>query len=131
MALAVVLAVACTAAPAPAHAQTRLETHGDQSPAIHAGRDATVNIQGISPAQVAELIRAANESATAPLARKIEDLRNCLGIEEVQMPARLRHLRQADLALDRLPQVPTEPLLDRKGVRPTRPMVPARTRSVS
>jgi hypothetical protein len=91
MALAVVLAVACTAAPVPADAQPRAETRGDQSPAIIAGRDATVNI-GISPAQVAELIRAASEGATGPLARQIEDLRGRLGVTEGAALAMLRTL---------------------------------------
>src|SRR5215213_8545792 len=72
----VVLAVVCAApAPLPVDAQTRPETNGDQSPAISAGRDATVNIHGTSPAQLAEIVRAVSEGATAPLARQIEDLR--------------------------------------------------------
>ena len=105
MALAVVLAVACTAAaPVPTHAQTRLETHGDQSPVIHAGRDATVTIQGTSPAQLADIVRAVSEGATAPLARQIEDLRSRLGVTEGAALAMLRSLGQADVPVERLPQ---------------------------
>src|SRR4051812_2792465 len=102
-ALAVVLAVACAAVvPAPARAQPRLETRGDQSPAVSAGRDATVNIQGTSPAQLAEIVRAVSEGVTIPLARQIEDLRGRLGVTEGAALAMLRGLGQADVPIERL-----------------------------
>src|SRR5689334_12304921 len=100
-----VLAVACTAAaPVPIYAQTRPETHGDQSPALIAGREATVSIRSTSPAQLGEIVRAVSEGATAPLARQIEDLRGPLGVTEGAALTMLRTLGQADVPVERLPQ---------------------------
>ena len=58
----------------PARAQPRLETHGDQSPAVEAGRDATVNYGAIShgytPAQLGGLIAAPPRRAWTALRRQ-------------------------------------------------------------
>jgi tetratricopeptide (TPR) repeat protein len=63
-----------------------------------------VNIHGTSPAQLAEIVRAVSEGATAPLARQIEDLRGRLGVTEGAALTTLRTLGQADVPVERLPQ---------------------------
>ncbi|MES2711251.1 MAG: tetratricopeptide repeat protein [Pseudomonadota bacterium] len=96
--------VLCGAAPAEAQ---RASTAGDQSPAIIAGRDATI-VYGITPLQLAEAVRAAAEGTTAPLARQIEDLRGRLGVTEGAALAMLRSLGRADISIELLPQALTE-----------------------
>jgi CheY-like chemotaxis protein len=61
-------------------------------------------IQGFNAEQMAEMVRAANEGAIAPLARQIEDLRGRLGVTEGAALAMLRSLGQADVPPERLPQ---------------------------
>jgi tetratricopeptide (TPR) repeat protein len=110
MALVAVFYACSQLAPA-AHAQTRVETRGDQSPAIVAGRDATVNYgtinYGYTPAQVGGLVAIATGRATADAAearREVGDLRQRLGVTEGAALAMLRTLGQADVPLERLPQ---------------------------
>lgn len=77
--------------------------HGDNSPAIVAGHNATV-IYGYTATQVAELVRAAGEGATAPLVREVEELRNRSGITEGAVLTMLRTLGQANVPIEQLPQ---------------------------
>jgi hypothetical protein len=79
------------------------ETSGDQSPALIAGRDAIVNY-GLSPEQVQELTKAAAAGAVGPLADRIVDLSNRLGVTQGATLTMLRILGQGDVPLEQLPQ---------------------------
>ena len=70
------------------------ETHGEQSPAITAGRDATVN-SGYTAEQVAVLLGDQE---------KIADLSHQLGVQQGAAITVLRIVGQQDVALDKLPQ---------------------------
>jgi hypothetical protein len=87
---------------APASAQ-RAETRGDQSPALIAGRDAIVTY-GLTPEQVQELTKAAAAGAVGPLADKIVDLSNRLGVTQGAALTLLRILGEKDVPFEQLPQ---------------------------
>ncbi|HEV3178262.1 MAG TPA: tetratricopeptide repeat protein, partial [Stellaceae bacterium] len=91
---------AALAFPVPAHAQ-RVETQGAQSPAITAGRDATVSYIGLSPEQVQDLIKAARVGDDAD---KIADLSGKLGVLRGAAVTILGIVGQPDVPLERLPQ---------------------------
>ena len=84
-------------------AQQQTETRGDQSPALIAGRDAIVTY-GLTPEQVQELTKAAAAGAVGPLADKIVDLSNRLGVTQGATLTMLRILDQRDVPLEQLPQ---------------------------
>ena len=84
-------------------AQQRAETRGDQSPALIAGRDAIVTY-GLTPEQVRELTKAAAAGAVGPLADRIIDLSNRLGVTQGATLTMLRILDQGDVPLEQLPQ---------------------------
>jgi hypothetical protein len=86
----------------PASAQ-RAETSGDQSPALIAGRDAIVTY-GLTPEQVQELTKAAAAGAVGPLADKIVDLSNRLGVTQGAALTLLRILGEKDVPFEQLPQ---------------------------
>jgi hypothetical protein len=88
-------------------AQQRAETHGDQSPALIAGRDAIVTY-GLTPDQVQELTKAAAAGAVGPLADKIVDLSKRLGVTEDAALTLLRIIGQRDVPLEQLSQKLTE-----------------------
>ena len=75
------------------------ETHGEQSPAITAGRDATVN-SGYTTEQVAVLLKAERTGDQ----EKIADLSHQLGVQQGAAITVLRIVGQQDVALDKLPQ---------------------------
>jgi len=81
----------------------RAETRGEQSPALIAGRDAIVNY-GLTPEQVQELTKAAAAGAVGPLADKIVDLSNRLGVTQGAALTLLRIVGQRDVPLERLPE---------------------------
>lgn len=87
----------------PLSAQQRAETSGDQSPAVIAGRDAIVTY-GLTPEQVQELTKAAAAGAVGPLADRIVDLSNRLGVTQGATLTMLRILGQGDVPLEQLPQ---------------------------
>jgi hypothetical protein len=87
----------------PLSAQQRTETFGNQSPALIAGRDAIVTY-GLTPEQVQELTKAAAAGAVGPLADKIVDLSNRLGVTQGATLSLLHILDQRDVALEQLPQ---------------------------
>src|SRR6516164_11537622 len=88
---------------APGSAQQRAETSGDQSPALIAGRDAIVTY-GLTPEQVQELTKAAAAGAVGPLADKIVDLSNRLGVTQGAALTLLRILGEKDVPFEQLPQ---------------------------
>jgi tetratricopeptide (TPR) repeat protein len=81
----------------------RAETRGSQSPSLIAGRDAIVNY-GLTPEQVQELTKAAAAGAVGPLADRIVDLSNRLGVTQGATLTMLRTLDQRDVPLEQLPQ---------------------------
>src|SRR5882672_10216506 len=81
----------------------RAETRGNQSPALVAGRDAIVTY-GLTPEQVQELTKAAVAGAVGPLADRIADLGNRLGVTQTATLTLLRILDQGDVPLELLPQ---------------------------
>jgi tetratricopeptide (TPR) repeat protein len=95
------LLIAVTGA-SPLSAQ-RAETHGEQSPALVAGRDAIVNY-GLTPEQVQELTKAAAAGAVGPLAKEIVDLSNRLGVTQGAALTLLRIVGQRDVPFERLPE---------------------------
>jgi tetratricopeptide (TPR) repeat protein len=88
--------------PAPLQAQ-RVETQGAQSPAITAGGNVAVTY-GLTPEQVQELTKAAAAGAVGPLADKIVDLSNRLGVTQGAALSVLRITGQQDVPLEKLPQ---------------------------
>ena len=84
-------------------AQQQAETRGDRSPALIAGRDAIVTY-GLTPEQVQELTKAAAAGAVGPLADRIVDLSNRLGVTQGATLTMLRILDQGDVPLEQLPQ---------------------------
>src|SRR6267154_640705 len=88
-------------------AQQRAESRGNQSPALVAGRDAIVTY-GLTPEQVQELTKAAVAGAVGPLADRIADLGNRLGVTQTATLTLLRILDQGDVPLEQLPKKLTE-----------------------
>ena len=84
-------------------AQQRAETRGNQSPAVIPGRDAIVNY-GLPPEEVKELTKAAAAGAVGPLAEKVIDLSNKLGVTQGAAVSMLRIIGQQDVPLEKLPQ---------------------------
>jgi len=99
---AVLLLVSALAFPALAEPQ-RVETQGPQSPAVAAGRDVAITY-GLSPEQVQELTKAVAAGALGPLADKIVDLSNKLGVTQGAAVTMLRIIGQQDVPFERLPQ---------------------------
>jgi hypothetical protein len=88
----------------PAFAQAqRAETYGAQSPAITAGGNVAVTY-GLTPEEVQELTKAAAAGAVGPLADKIIDLSNKLGVTQGAAVSMLRSIGQQDFPLEKLPQ---------------------------
>src|SRR6516164_5519604 len=88
----------------PALAQTqRVETYGTQSPAIIAERDVTISY-GLSPEQVQGLTRAAAAGAVGPLAERIVELSERLGVTESAAITMLRIIGEQDVPFEKLPQ---------------------------
>src|SRR5262249_55473587 len=79
------------------------ETSGDQSPAINAKGDVTVTY-GLTPEQVQELTKAAVAGVVGPLADRITDLSQKLGLTENAALTLLRVLGQQNVPLEQLPQ---------------------------
>jgi hypothetical protein len=96
------LGFAALALPALAQPQ-RVETHGAQSPAIAAGGNVAVTY-GLTPEQVEELTKAAAAGAVGPLADRIADLSNRLGVTQGAAVTMLRIIGQQDVPLEKLPQ---------------------------
>jgi tetratricopeptide (TPR) repeat protein len=95
------LLVSAFSSPALAQAQ-RVETYGAQSPAVIA-KHATVNY-GLSPEQVQELTQTAAAGAVGPLADRIVDLSNRLGVTQGAAVTMLRIIGQQDVPFEKLPQ---------------------------
>jgi tetratricopeptide (TPR) repeat protein len=76
---------------------------GAQSPAVTAGRNVTTSY-GLSPEQVQELTKAAAAGAIGPLADRIVDLSNRLGVTEGAAVTMLRIIGEQDVPLELLPQ---------------------------
>jgi hypothetical protein len=74
-----------------------------QSPAVSAGGNVTITY-GLTPEQVQELIKAAAAGAVGPLADKIVDLSQKLGVTEGAALTLLKVLGQQDVPLEQLPQ---------------------------
>lgn len=89
--------------PALAQAQ-RIETQGAQSPAIIAGRDATVNYSGPTPEQIKELTKAALTGSVDRLTDRIADLSSKLGVTQGAAVTMLRIIGEQDVPLEKLPQ---------------------------
>jgi tetratricopeptide (TPR) repeat protein len=88
----------------PALAQgQQLETSGTQSPAISASGNVAITY-GLTPEQVQQLTKAAAAGAVGPLAGKIVDLSQKLGITQGAALTLLRVLGQQDVPLEQLPQ---------------------------
>jgi len=96
------IAASALAFPASAQAQ-RTETYGTQSPAAIAGRDITISY-GLSPEQVQELTQAVAAGAVGPLADRIVDLGNTLGVTQGAAVTMLRIIGEQDVPLEKLPQ---------------------------
>jgi tetratricopeptide (TPR) repeat protein len=100
------LGFAALALPALAQPQ-RVETQGAQSPAIAAGGNVAVTY-GLTPEQVEELTKAAAAGAVAgavgPLADRIAELSNRLGVTQGAAVTMLRIIGQQDVPLEKLPQ---------------------------
>jgi hypothetical protein len=91
-ALLPLVAFAGLALPALAQPQ-RVETQGAQSPAITAGGNVAVTY-GLTPEQVEELTKAAAAGAVGPLADRIADLSNRLGVTQGAAVSMLRIIGQ-------------------------------------
>ena len=112
------LSISTMVFPPLAHGQ-RMETTGAQSPAVSAGGNVTITY-GPTPEQVQELMKAAVAGATEPLADKIVDLSQKLGVTQGAALTLLRVLGQQDVPLEQLPQKLAEVTSpDRTGCRPS------------
>jgi tetratricopeptide (TPR) repeat protein len=100
--LAVGCSLFCLLAFSSPSAQT-IQTWGNQSPAVQAGRDAIISY-GLSPEQVQELTKAAIAGATGPLTSRIADLAGKLGATQEAVQAILRAVGQQDVPLEQLPE---------------------------
>jgi hypothetical protein len=87
--------------PAPAQTQS-VETHGAQSPAVIAN-DVTITY-GLSPDQMQELTKAATAGAVGPLADKIVELSQKLGVTRDATVTFLHILGQQEVPLESLGQ---------------------------
>jgi len=78
-------------------------TSGPQSPAVSAGRDVSI-VYGFTPEEVQRLTAAAASGAVGPLADKIVDLSNKIGVTQGAAVTMLRILGHQDVPLEKLPQ---------------------------
>lgn len=80
-----------------------LQTAGDQSPVIASGGDVSVTY-GLTLEEVQQLTKAAVAGAVGPLADKIIDLSQRLGVTQEAALSMLRILGEHDVPLEQLPR---------------------------